>query len=91
MLNLQLILGHLPFSSLCFISHIRVANKELVLWERWAMEMRHILSERLGEQEKKMPVKKEMAKEFNNLSLSTDEKKSPFRNSNQWSTLIQFQ
>lgn len=38
-----------------------------------------------------MPVKKEMAKEFNNLSLSTDEKKSPFRNSNQWSTLIQFQ
>lgn len=58
MLNLQLILGHLPFSSLCFISHIRVPNKELVLWERWAMEMRHILSERLEEQEKKCLLKK---------------------------------
>ena len=33
----------LGFSSLCFSSHIRVANKELVLWEKWAMEIRHIV------------------------------------------------
>ena len=33
----------LGFSSLCFCSHIRVANKELVLWEKWAMEIRHIV------------------------------------------------
>lgn len=33
----------LGFSSLCFCSHVRVANKELVLWEKWAMEIRHIV------------------------------------------------
>lgn len=33
----------LNFSSLCFSSHIRVANQELVLWEKWAMEIRHIV------------------------------------------------
>ena len=33
----------LGFSSLCFSSHIRVANKALVLDGKWAMEIRHIV------------------------------------------------
>lgn len=48
-------------------------------------------SERLDEQEKNAYWKGEIAREFNNLSLSTVGKRSPFRNGKQWSTLIQFQ